>query len=82
MTKIDFNASVMDALICDHCAAVEAGILLKFRLLLCTTENDSLIEDGLLFFAESGDDDSYPFDEFCFYSFLDEVNSTERYLAY
>lgn len=81
MTRVDFGC-LIDCLIVDHCAATEAGILLKYRLMLCTTENDSLIEDGLLFFADSGDDDSYAFDEFCFYSFLDEVNGTHRYLTY
>lgn len=81
MTSVDFRY-LIDGLIIDHCVAVEAGILLKYRLMLCTTENDSLIEDALLFFADSGDDDSYAFDEFCFHSFLEEVNSTKRYLAY
>ena len=81
MEKLDFDILV-NALICDRCAAVEAGILLRYRLLLCTTENDSLIEDTLLFFADSWDDDSYAFDEFCFYSFLNEIDSTKRYLTY
>ena len=81
MKIVDFRY-LTGGIIVDHCAATEAGILLKYRLLLCTTENDSLIEDGLLFFADSGDDDSYAFDEFCFHSFLDEVNITHRYLTY
>lgn len=81
MKIVDFRC-LIDGVIADHCAAVEAGILLKYRLMLCTTENDSLIEDGLLFFADSGDDDSYAFDEFCFHSFLNEIDSTKRYLTY
>lgn len=66
----------------DRDTAYEAGILLKYRLLLCTTPCEKLIEDALLFFAECGGDETHALDQFCFASFIAEVLESGRYLEY